>query len=235
MMTLTEVIHSIGLRQRLRLGLLGLVLVVSGCGLSRGAPPQQFYVLGAQAPATSSEPPFADSPTVVVGLRQPLLAEYLSTPFIVVRSGSNRIGLSEFDRWGEDLSRALNRVLAASMAARMPSARVVSVPWPGGTQPDFVIQYQLQRFEGVAPEGSGATVGEAHLLATWEVLGRADGVPLGRGTTEVREGGWTVGDFHALVRLLDAGLVTLADDLIRALEGLPRPLPVPEGERPPAR
>ena len=66
-------------------------------------------------------------------------------------------------------------------------------------------------------------VGEAHLLATWEILDPIDGALRARGGTEVRRPGWTVGDFNGLVDLLDAGLGVLAEDLIRALEGVSQP------------
>ncbi|HSG47222.1 MAG TPA: hypothetical protein VLA43_05315 [Longimicrobiales bacterium] len=71
-------------------------------------------------------------------------------------------------------------------------------------------------------------MGEAHLLATWDILRAADGVSLAHGTTESSEGHWTVGDFDALVHLLSAGVDALANDLLRALESLPPRPPAPE-------
>lgn len=199
--------------------LLCLLLALSGCfSLSRGARVQRHYVLGA---GDQTEAAVLEGRSVaeaaVIGLRVPRLAEYLASPFIIVRRGTHRIEFSELDRWGEDLPRGVSRTLARRMAARLPAQRVESAPWPPGVQPDYVISLHLLRFEGVAPEDPLASAGEVHLLASWEILG-GDGDVRGSGTTEVRSGGWTVGDFDGLVSLLDAGLDTLAEDLALRLE-----------------
>ena len=202
----------------IRLFLLSSLLALAGCfSLSRDAPPQKYYVLGAGWEAASAEevPPTADA---VIGLRSPRIAEYLRAPFIVVRSGHHRIGFSQFDRWGEALAPGVNRSVAGHMLSRAPHLRVVVAPWPQGVQPDYLVQIHLERFEGMAPDDESAVEGEAHLLASWEILRRQDGQRVALGTTEVREPGWTIGDFDELVTLLEAGLFTLADDLVTALE-----------------
>jgi len=209
--------------------LLAILLAPAGCfSLSRSAPPQQHFVLGAsqspEAAATPADQPVADAEVHVIGLRQPRLADYLATPFIVVRRGSHQVEFSEYHRWGEDLGRSINRavagrvVVAGRTVSRVPSLRVEAAPWPAGTTPDHVIQVHVLRFEGVEPAGSGSGEGEAHLLATWEIFRSPDGALVGQGSTEVRAGGWSVGDFGGLVSLLDAGLEVLAEDLVTGLQ-----------------
>jgi uncharacterized protein len=210
--------------------LLAMLLAPAGCfSLSRSAPPQQHYVLGAGQATESVATPLVDRPVAppemhVIGLRLPRLADYLATPFIVVRRGSHQVEFSEYHRWGEDLGRSINRAVAGRLVAagrlvdRLPPLRVEAAPWPGGTSPDHVIQLHVLRFEGVVPEDSGTGEGEAHLLATWEIVRSLDGALVGQGYTEIRAGGWTVGDFGGLVRLLDAGLDGLAEDLVTGLQ-----------------
>jgi hypothetical protein len=192
-----------------------LVLPLSACAsLGRGAPAPQHYVLGTGDDAERAAPVERSAGDVlVIGLRPLQLAEYLANPFIVVRHGTHRIGFSEFDRWGEDLARGINRTLTAYMAARSPAHRVEAAPWPPGVPPEYLVEVHLLRFEGVTPEDPLAPTGEAHLLATWEILRSGDAAVLERGTTEVRSDGWTIGDFDELVGLLDAALGTLAEDL----------------------
>jgi len=206
-----------------RLFLFATFLSLAGCfSLSREAPLQQHYVLGVGGAPDHAAPP-ADRPGEdvsghVIGLRPTRLADYLASPFIVIRRGAHQVEFSEYHRWGEDLSRAINRTVAGHLAALAPPHRVEAAPWPTGTAPDHVIQVHILRFEGVARDDSVNGEGEALLLATWEILSRLDGAVLSRGTTEVREGGWSVGDFDGLVRLLDAGLEVLAEDLALALD-----------------
>ncbi len=208
----------------IRLLLFVALLTLAGCfSLSRDVPPQQHYVLGSGGPsalaAPSAERTEPDSDAHLIGLRSPRLADYLGTPFIVVRRGVHQIEFSEYHRWGEDLGRAINRtVVGHLLVGPMARHRVEAAPWPAGASPDHLIQLHILRFEGLVPEGSGTGEGTAHLLANWEILRTRDGAVLARGTTEVTEGSWAVGDFDGLVRLLDAGLAVLAEDLALALE-----------------
>ncbi|TVR59436.1 MAG: membrane integrity-associated transporter subunit PqiC [Gemmatimonadales bacterium] len=212
----------------IRVALLITLLSLAGCfSLSRQAPPQQHYVLGAgearERAALLADPVTEDSTGDVIGLRPPRLADYLATPFIVVRRGGHRVEFSEYHRWGEDVGRAINRTVAGRLAARTQHHRIEVAPWPVGISPDRMIQLQILHFEGLATEPPGDTEGRAHLLATWEILRAGDGAVLARGTTDVTEEGWTVGDFDGLVNLLDAALDVLADDLARALQRAPAP------------
>jgi hypothetical protein len=204
--------------------LLAATLTASwGCGLSRNAPAQQHYVLGSGAQSEAFGPASGDSADAVIGLRAPRLAAYLEAPFIVIRRAPNRVELSEFHRWGEELERGISRALAGHLAAGAPAWRVEIAPWGVAEQPDYLIQIHLLRFEGVVPDGPGAAGGQAHVQANWEILRRQDGAVLSRGTTDARED-WTVGDFDELVGRLDEGLATLADALRADLE---RVLPPP--------
>ncbi|TVP75724.1 MAG: membrane integrity-associated transporter subunit PqiC [Gemmatimonadales bacterium] len=203
------------------------LLSMTGCfSLGRDAPPQQHYVLGgsdASAAARALATPSTQGAQElegghVIGIRSVQVADYLASPFIVVRRGAYEIGFSDYHRWGENLGRAMNRTVAAALAARAPAHRIEGAPWPSGTSPDVLVQVKVLRFEGVVARTSADGESGAHLLATWEVLGALDGAVLARGTTDVWSGGWVPDDFDGLVRLLDASLDTLAAELARGLE-----------------
>jgi uncharacterized lipoprotein YmbA len=147
------------------------------------------------------------------------LADYLATPFIVVRRGANSIGYSEYDRWGEELGGGVSRAVARNLSARADFRAVEVAPWSAQARHDFLVQIQLLRFEGVLPENPGALDGEAHLLANWQILRQQDGEVLARGTTDYRVD-WRADDYARLVALLDAGLDQLSDDLASSMEGL---------------
>jgi uncharacterized lipoprotein YmbA len=203
-----------------RLILLAALVSAGGCfSLGRKELPEQYYVLSAGSRPDNVER-VGDSAGVAIGLRPLELASYLETPFIVVRRGTHQIDFSESRRWGEDLEQGINRAVAGYMAAGAPFLSIESAPWPLRAQHDYLIQLHILRFEGLAPEGQGASGGEAHMLATWEIIDSQDGAPLARGTTEYRQGGWTVGDYEGLVGLLDSGLRVLSEELVARLEAL---------------
>ena len=192
----------------------------TGCvHLNRGEPSQRHFVLGGGTPEIGATTPSPEIAGVTLGVRRLELASYLSTPFMVVRRGPNQIGFSEFNRWGEPLEEGINRVVARTLVSRGFQGAAVA-PWPAGARYDFVIQLEVVRFEGVAPEEPESVEGAVHLLATWEILRQEDGAVLARGTTDHEASGWTVGDYAGLVTLLDAGVDDLSDDLAASLEKL---------------
>jgi hypothetical protein len=207
--------------------MLSLALVaLAGCfGLNRGDPSQSHFVLGLGGSSAAAEGtgPAGEVPGIAVGLRPLKLAEYLESPLMVVRRGPHRIELSEFHRWGETLDQGINRSVAGYMATHGAFRSVAYAPWPARSEQDFVIQLQILRFEGSAPDGLAVTEGEALLIASWEILRGGDGTMLARGTTEYHGPGWALGDYDGLVGLLETGLSELADDLVEALASLSTP------------
>ncbi|TVP42627.1 MAG: membrane integrity-associated transporter subunit PqiC [Gemmatimonadales bacterium] len=217
---------------------ISLSLLLSGCfSLSRDAPPQRHYVLGAGVPGTPEAPRVvtgADEEEVstLVGLRPPRLSDYLANPYLVVRYGSHRVEFSEFHRWGEELGRGINGTLALLLSGEASGIRAVAAPWPTGAMPAYLVQLQILRFEGVVENDAGTSglegrgserggaqpgSGASHLRAAWEVIRPLDGSTVARGTTDVLEPGWTPGDHEGLVRRLDSALGTLAGELAEAL------------------
>lgn len=213
--------------------LIGLTALIgsSGCfGLNRGAPPLQHYVLeGGHTHEAAA--PLRDTAGLSIGLRRIQLASYLDAPFIVVRRGPHQIGRSDLHRWGEDLGGAMNRAVAGHLLERGTFGAVDVAPWAPRARQDHLIQLHVLRFEGQLPGDGAALDGDVHVFATWEIIHPDDGTVLTRGTTDYRASGWTAGDYLGLVRLLDAGLGVLADDLIAAVEALGRA--APDGDGPP--
>jgi uncharacterized lipoprotein YmbA len=208
--------------------LLALVMTAATAGcfsLSRTEPPQQHYVLGGtllrEDPAAQPAPTSALT-GLAIGIRRARLAPYLEPPFLVVREGEHEIAYSEYHRWGEQPGVGINRALAVHLQAVGPFRVVHAAPWPAREQHDYLIQLHVEHFEGVAPAG-GASTGEAHLRVAWDILRPSDGVVVAQGSTDVRQGGWVVGDFAALVALLDAGLAVLAGEWMETLEGVTVP------------
>ncbi len=196
-----------------------LALVLTSCvSLGRAEPPQEYYVLGADTPRqVLTSPP--DLASVTVGVRRLKLASYLASPLLVVRRGPNQVGFTEFRRWGEPLGAGINRVVAGGLLAR-GFGDVAVAPWSVQSRFDYLVQLEVERFEGLAPDEPTATEGGVHLLATWEIIRPEDGVVLARGTTDYRRSDWIVGDYAGLVSMLDNGLDVLAAELTATVVGL---------------
>jgi uncharacterized lipoprotein YmbA len=188
----------------------------AGCfSLSRDTPALERYVLsGASTLASAPHDPAG----ITFGLRRLDLAPYLATPSIIVRRGEHGIGASEYHRWGEDPGQSISRAVASYLVASAPVAAVSIAPWPMRAEHDFLLQLHVTRFEGVADSTLAATHGAAQVGATWEILRPGDGVVLARGATAYRQEGWRIGDYAALVTLLEEGLSGVARDVVACVQ-----------------
>jgi uncharacterized lipoprotein YmbA len=208
------------------LGVAGALIlgVLTGCfSLGRTSPALERYVIGGAHP-TDTVAPVAALDGVAVGVRRLDLADYLGAPSIVVRRGAHEVLKSDFHRWGEDPADGINRAFARHLAGRASFRTVDVAPWPVRSSYDYLIQLHVTRFEGRVPAGSSpagrAKEGAAHVRASWEIVRWQDGAVLVRGVTDHREEGWRLGDYAALVALLDEGLAVVSRDVAVALEAL---------------
>jgi uncharacterized lipoprotein YmbA len=97
---------------------------LSACG--RGAPPPETYVLGRDVPAGRINLSQLDSP--IVELSPVRIPDYLDNKDIVVSRAGGQIVTSRDARWGERLSVGVTRVVATSLAARLPRLAVTTMP-----------------------------------------------------------------------------------------------------------
>lgn len=214
-----------GAARGLRLATLITLTSLAGCfSLSRTETPLRHYVLGGSVLADRGTPS-AGLAGVTIGVRRLRLASYLEPQYLAVRYGSHEIRYSEFHQWGERLDAGISRAVVTYLTARAPFGAVDVAPWTARSSYDYLIQLQVERFEGVTTADPGAADGAVHVLATWELIRQRDGLLLARGVTDHRQPQWVVGDYVGLVGGLDAGLDILARDLITSLEELERAPP----------
>lgn len=106
--------------------LLIVLVALNGCGTT---PPSTFYVLdSSDLPVKSSTLKNADH--IVIGIEPIIIPNYLERPQIVTREKDGvTLTISEFNRWAEQLSSVLPRVLASSISKTMkyPAAKQINL------------------------------------------------------------------------------------------------------------
>lgn len=196
-----------------------IVLSITGC--VRLLEPRQSNITYYLLNSTSGDTLSTDTTGLKVGLRQPTLAPYLDAARIVTRHGPNEVQFSEFQRWGEHLSEAINRVVALNLENQSGIQSVETVPWRQGASFDYVVRMHVLRFEGKGPQPPGpeadddAPIPEGHsqMVVRWTILGPDSETVRAQGTTRHQQGGWPVTDYGALVSRLEASLGVLADEI----------------------
>ncbi len=202
------------------------LLLAQGCvNLKPRENDMRFYVLG----ANSSEEPVVsnnEAQGLSIGLRRLQLAEYLDSPRIVVRKGSNEVQFSENHRWGEDLGSAINRVVASFLVMQPSVHHVDVVPWTPGIQHDYVVEIQVVQFEGIVESSPPVSRKDAskkmnvHLTAHWHIVDPTTNAILRQGTTDESVGDWSTNLYPNLVSGLEQALEKLSKDLVVAVDAL---------------
>ncbi len=190
-----------------------MCVCITGCSLPSFEPtadPTRFYVLGGNnVPGTGGSEP--GNETLIIGLRPVLLPDYLNTRKIAVRAQSFEIRYRDYERWGEDLQKAVTRELALKLIQRDPRLLVEyhSLSRPGRLAATLFVD--IHRFE-VDEQGTFQLQGE------WRIENPATGEVLNQQTTFWSVPGWNKSDYSALVGLHNTALGHLADEINDALD-----------------
>jgi uncharacterized lipoprotein YmbA len=139
-----------------------LYLVVTGC--RSFTPPVELYTLQPQAGPEQEQAGRKPANQISVGVGPLEIPKVLDRPQIVTRSGSNRISVAEFQRWGGALQDDFLRVLTQNLSMLLESDRVLAYPWEDYFDPTFRLYVTVYRFDGTPGD-------QVVLNVTWAVTG----------------------------------------------------------------
>ena len=187
----------------------GVVALLVACLAGCGAPPKErYYAL--------SMTDIANAPTAAafgVAVGPVIVPEMVDRPQLVLRVATNRMELSELNRWAEPLKRALPRVIAGSIAQGAPAARVY-LPGTDAVSPaDYRVRIEIERFDSEL--GKGATV-----EAAWSISGGGNAA-VRYGRSLVRETASGPG-YDELVAAHSAAAAAIGRDIAAALTAIKR-------------
>jgi uncharacterized protein len=120
-------------------------LLLAACS----SPEPTYYTLASVRGAAQGGAPS------LVELRRPGLAGYLDRPEIVRTDAQYRLHVTDADRWGEPLGGMIARVVTENLVQRLPDAAVFTESGAISTQPDIVLEMDIQRLDA---DASGAVV-----------------------------------------------------------------------------
>jgi uncharacterized lipoprotein YmbA len=134
-------------------------LLLGGCASS---PPSRFYTL---TPLPEAERARAeiDGGGLAVGIGPVVFPQYLDRPQLVVRDGSNRLRVEEFNRWGGTVQDDFLRVWGENLSHLLDTSRVLIFPSESRMPLDFRITAEVVTF--AARRGS-----EVLLKVRWAVM-----------------------------------------------------------------
>lgn len=183
------------------------VTAITGCSSS---PRVTYYSLES---TTAPEPKrvaasVTSKATPAITIETPTLPELVDRPQLVERVHANQIEIREFHRWAEPLKSSIPRLLADDLSRLLESDRVSSYPQNMGSDADFRVFVDFQRFES---EGSAVSVD-----ALWSIRRTVDGVQKS-GRLRIRE--TTGGEgYAAVIGAYSRALTAVSGNIARALQ-----------------
>ena len=183
------------------------IVLVVGALTACGTPPtERFYTLSMPELSPSPKPA-----AIAVAVGPVSVPDMVDRPQMVVRVGSNRVEVSELNRWAEPLKRALPRAIAANIAQELPNARVYLLGTDNPVSGHYQVRVSIDRFESELGKN-------AVMDASWSVrLGNE--VTHGRTTARVPSNG---PGYDEVVAAHSAAAATIGRDIAAAVSALKR-------------
>ncbi len=150
----------------------------AGCTFMAPQPDLTQYFILSPAEADSGAAPASGASTssLSIGVGPIQFPDYLKRPWVVTRAASNRLVISDVNRWAEPLDRNFEGVLCQNLSQMLGRPKIVTYPWYADTHVDYQIQLWVSRFET-------SEDGHSRLSAYWVIDGRG-GVELASGQTD---------------------------------------------------
>ncbi|WP_462320114.1 PqiC family protein [Halochromatium sp.] len=220
--------------------LLGLLLALLGACAS--SPPSSFYLL-TPLPEADGRNSDIRGGKLSIGIGPVVFPQFLDRPQLVVRDGSNRLELEEFNRWGGTLQDDFLRVWGENLGYLLDTSRILIFPSESRAPLDFRITAEVVNFEGRQD-------GEAVLKVRWAVMDprleqtlasrddlyrcpiRPIPATTDRGQMQVLGlmAADTGQDSEAIVAAMSRCLGRFSRDVAEVLKGLPKPQPPPSDQ-----
>lgn len=194
---------------RSRVALACLAVVWSGCVLKRSAP-ARLYVLVATAPAAA---PASDggAPAGVVGVQRVSVPAWMDRAEITSRTGTGEIVPDPLARWGEPITRGIQRVVTENLAAMLTDRHLVTAPFA-------VTRTVDHRVDLAITEAARQADGTVLLDARWAILGPDGAVLVQRRTSHRTRAAATA---PGTVGALNEALGLLSGEIASAVRALP--------------
>lgn len=187
-----------------------LAALLGGCA---SAPPEHFYTLDTDAPASVQA---ITSARFSMTIQRVTVPESVDRPQLVLQAGGNQVRLDEQHRWAESLRQAIPRVVASDLRRHFPNASIaVAADSSSEPIPVYFLRMDVLRFESTPGDGIRL---EVHWQVRKPTASTATGSPSTQreGLSEIREVTGGPG-YEALVAAHRRGLARLAKDIASAV------------------
>ncbi len=159
---------------------LGAACLAAACSFMSPQPDRtQYFVLSPIARASSgavSPASAASTSQLSIGVGPVSFPGYLKRPWMVTRTSSNALHISDEKRWAEPLDLNFETTLRQNLAQLLGTQRIARYPWYSDTHVDYQVEVWVDHFEA-------SDDGRSELSAVWTIKDGATGKDLASAQT----------------------------------------------------
>jgi uncharacterized protein len=156
---------------------LALCLWAGACSSFMAPQPDrtQYFILSPAAESTATAAaPSASTVQLSIGVGPIKFPDYLKRPWVVTRTASNQLKISDYKRWAEPLDRNFESTLCQNLSGMLGTQKIVTYPWYADTHVDYQVQVWVDNFET-------SEDGRSDLSAVWVIGNGQPGSELANG------------------------------------------------------
>jgi uncharacterized lipoprotein YmbA len=193
-----------------------MAVTASGC-LLKHSPQSRTFVLDALTVAAAPDGLRA-VPAGSIGVLKVSVPGWIDRPQLTERAPNGQVVTDEFARWGEPVTRGIQRVVTENLAALLPDRWVTAAPFSTSRAIDLRVDLAITE---AARQADGTVLVEAR----WAVLGPKDDI-LAQRRTAHRATPRTPGPDGIVTGTSDA-LAALSREIAAAIKNIPPAAPAP--------
>lgn len=187
------------------------VIAIGGCLSVPNSPAPRFYMLNALDRELSNQT-YEIPQDVVIVVGPVKIPGYQSRPQIVTQNKDNMLTFAEFDRWGESLDTALERIILENLTVMLPTATLGMFPC------NFAIPVKYQVIADVTQLQSRLDK-DLLFVADWSIIDAKKNAMLLTKRSQFRQA-INPHTYSGLTKALSAVCASLSSEIAEALEGV---------------
>lgn len=187
------------------------VIAIGGCLSVSNSPESRFYMLSALEKEPSGKT-YEIPQDVIIAIGPVKIPEFQNRPQIVTQDKDNMIKFAEFDRWGEPLDTALERIIFEDLTVMLPAAALKMFPCV------FAIPVKYQVIMNVAQMQSRLDK-DLFLMVDWSIIDAKNKIMVFSKKSECRQA-INPHNYLGLTKAISAACASLSGEIAEALEGV---------------
>ena len=184
------------------------IAVLGGCVLKHSTPARLFVLRAVAAPAADVS---GSAPRAVLGVQRVSVPAWMDRPEITSRTGKGEVLPDPLARWGEPITRGIQRVVTENLAALLPDRHLTAAPYGVRQAVDHRLDLAITE---CARQADGAVL----LDARWAILA-PDGTVVAQRRSTQRTG--AVSSAEGTVDAVSQALGALSAEIASAVQALP--------------